>query len=555
MSMIVPPSGGGGAADHGDLGDVLAGQHHARYADIEALATQGIFDVTEYGAVGDDSTDDITAINAALAALRAAGRGILYFPQTASSIYRVSAVIDVQTVANKPDIIVRCDPGVVIAPSADIVVFSVKQDDDQSAFNADGIAPYCYFERVEVEPVTPGEGTAFLIEDSYGVIFGSVKSIKCAVGLHMQTYNSWTEGWVFEDVLIDRCTVGLKFVKKGGGSPAGTGSFQAGHARKLHIRGGMPSLEQGTGAILANCKFDAIQIWVEATEGAAGLYLDGNLDRSEWFGLLEAQGAAAGANRFAIEIGANATFLTRCRMGIAWDAGGGWAGGEEYSGAVKNASGIEWRYMPPPGGARIAPSTIFSTTGDSDWADTPFDADIAGAPNATTVVYDGDSGEDSLGAGQVLHNTTKSQKVLIASANRGTNTITVVADSPDNAGDWEDDDVITTASVVNTGRTGVFVDIDVTAAVTREGSAGIFQLNAKELPGGAGGGQYIIMHPWTAYDAGKETLKVEMLTSWIYSMGILPLHWDGARCYVTVCVLGDAAPPHTRSDCNFVGQM
>ncbi|HEY6244537.1 MAG TPA: glycosyl hydrolase family 28-related protein [Pyrinomonadaceae bacterium] len=50
----------------------------------------GIFNVKDYGAVGDGSTDDTTAINSAIAALNAAGNGTLYFP---SGIYKVTSTL------------------------------------------------------------------------------------------------------------------------------------------------------------------------------------------------------------------------------------------------------------------------------------------------------------------------------------------------------------------------------------------------------------------------------------------------------------------------------
>jgi hypothetical protein len=50
------------------------------------------FDVTEYGAVGDDTTDDTSAINSAIAALNTAGRGVLYFPASAAA-YKVTAAL------------------------------------------------------------------------------------------------------------------------------------------------------------------------------------------------------------------------------------------------------------------------------------------------------------------------------------------------------------------------------------------------------------------------------------------------------------------------------
>ena len=50
-----------------------------------------VFDVMDYGAVGDDSTDNLVAINATMLAANNAGGGIVYFP---IGTFQISAVID-----------------------------------------------------------------------------------------------------------------------------------------------------------------------------------------------------------------------------------------------------------------------------------------------------------------------------------------------------------------------------------------------------------------------------------------------------------------------------
>lgn len=54
-----------------------------------------IFNVVDYGATGDGATDDRTAINSAIAALNAAGSGILYFPP---GTYKVTDALTTITV-------------------------------------------------------------------------------------------------------------------------------------------------------------------------------------------------------------------------------------------------------------------------------------------------------------------------------------------------------------------------------------------------------------------------------------------------------------------------
>ena len=52
------------------------------------------FNVTDYGAVGDGTTDDTAAINLAIAALNTATRGVLYFP---SGTYKITSALSIAT--------------------------------------------------------------------------------------------------------------------------------------------------------------------------------------------------------------------------------------------------------------------------------------------------------------------------------------------------------------------------------------------------------------------------------------------------------------------------
>jgi hypothetical protein len=61
---------------------VVAGAEAAgtRPAQAQSTSEPGYYDVTDYGAVGDGSTDDTAAIQAAVNAAQTAGQGVVYFP-------------------------------------------------------------------------------------------------------------------------------------------------------------------------------------------------------------------------------------------------------------------------------------------------------------------------------------------------------------------------------------------------------------------------------------------------------------------------------------------
>lgn len=141
--------------------------------------------------------------------------------------------------------------------------------------------------------------------------------------------------------------------------------------------------------------------------------------------------------------------------------------------------------------------------------DTPFDADIAGAPSATEVVYDGDSNEGclaSFGVGGtmwgrvILHNKTKSNSRKIVSVNTGTNTIITESSSDD----WADNDEITTQSQTNTQ--GGYSDLDLSAEIPAT-AKGVFLYTFVYNPPPSTS-QIWTWHPYEAYNAGKRTIVV-----------------------------------------------
>ena len=110
--------------------------------------------------------------------------------------------------------------------------------------------------------------------------------------------------------------------------------------------------------------------------------------------------------------------------------------------------------------------TVMGKAGGFYIENTPFSGVINGAPTSTSVVYDGEANELALKfhRGIVLHNTTKGERVYIEDIDVTTNTITVEANSPDDAGTWDNNDVITCQSQTN-AEAG-WLDVDVTPVIS-----------------------------------------------------------------------------------------
>lgn len=169
---------------------------------------------------------------------------------------------------------------------------------------------------------------------------------------------------------------------------------------------------------------------------------------------------------------------------------------------------------------------------------TPFAAKVNGNPTSTSVPYDGDSQETSILPGMVLHNTTKNEKVKITDINTATNTITVEADSPDDANTWDDNDNITTASQTNTGRSGVYVDVDVTDFVPDGFDIAVFEFLARCN----NAAHYFFIHPYEAYSSWKEvSIETQVVGGFFYRTAFMKIVTENARQYITFCQLSCAA--------------
>lgn len=167
--------------------------------------------------------------------------------------------------------------------------------------------------------------------------------------------------------------------------------------------------------------------------------------------------------------------------------------------------------------------------------DTPFTAKINGNPTATSVPYDTDTGENSIGEADqagygklVLHNLTRGNSRLIESSNRATNIITTQS-STDN---WADGDDITTQSQTNT-QAG-YVDLDLSGFLAATANAIFLCIFFKDT---GAVGEVIRLHPYEAYNIAK-TVPVWNKTTSVFDTLVAPIPILSQRITLLVTASG-----------------
>lgn len=198
-------------------------------------------------------------------------------------------------------------------------------------------------------------------------------------------------------------------------------------------------------------------------------------------------------------------------------------------------------------------TSLWGTSGV--WLDqTPFIGTVNGNPTSTSVVYNHTSGELSISHGQVLHNTTKGERVFIEAVNTGTNTLTVEANSPDDSDTWDNTDALTTASQTNTGRGGIFVDIDVTPYIIANSAVTGVSLLLTGVRRNADA-HFVITHPYETFVGLRENVlqslqdDLAQYTHWVQGVAVAD-----SRYYFTMCFLNLAAD-NNNGTCRIQGQF
>jgi len=185
--------------------------------------------------------------------------------------------------------------------------------------------------------------------------------------------------------------------------------------------------------------------------------------------------------------------------------------------------------------------------GPANCCNSSFEAQINGAPSATSVVYDTDVRENSLpdptGQAQfgkvILHNITRGNSRKITNVNFATNTITTEASTDD----WADNDIITIGSQTCDLLFGYtysrFFDIDISAEVPAAAKYAMIHLIAHEKEGTASGLTNCFgIGPFEAY-AGAKIQNIQAAGDYQSSMMLAVIPINSQKICANIGAFGD----------------
>lgn len=154
------------------------------------VSTSTVFNVKDYGALGDNSTNDYTAIAAAITALTANGGGVLYFPK---GTYLVGSSL---TITNVP-FEISGDGKIIstIVSTSNTTLFSISQNSVQYK---------CGFRDLSLRTNQLGVGTAASVDYSTASITGTALDLFSVSNVEVRgTGNSGQAGFFHGFVLTD----------------------------------------------------------------------------------------------------------------------------------------------------------------------------------------------------------------------------------------------------------------------------------------------------------------------------------------------------------------
>ena len=236
-----------------------------------------IFNVKDYGALGNGSTNDTAAIASAVSALVSAGGGTLLFPPD-------TYIGQISITSNVP-VLISGYGATLIAPATGDTVVTIN------TLEVGGNAAAIALEGIYIQGYSDGTSDGILIQDTSRVRLYNCYIYACNNGVHLYNNTGNCEGVTIKSTFFEHPTTGIRFTVTGANT-----SFDETFIEDVSINGCTTGIYMPTNAGYARAYFNAT-FWVGQTGTTTGVavYCDSNVSNSWAFFGGELYGTATSA--------------------------------------------------------------------------------------------------------------------------------------------------------------------------------------------------------------------------------------------------------------------
>lgn len=184
--------------------DYVTATHYDMLVTSQKPASSGVYKVTEYGALGDGTTDDTTAIQAAIDAASSAGGGTVFFPK---GTYLITAALNLKSYVNLKGVVGAWNTakGSVIKTASTTINMLYYTSAGTGLVSAT-------IENLRLEGPASGTGRGIYLANGGGstnphvnVVFRNLKVVGVGTGIEVVCLIVS----VFDNVTCDTCTTGF----------------------------------------------------------------------------------------------------------------------------------------------------------------------------------------------------------------------------------------------------------------------------------------------------------------------------------------------------------
>lgn len=254
-----------------------------------------MFTVSDYGPAGDGITDDSAELNAAYAAVVAAGGGVLELAPGRS--YRMGSPL---VLDGDVSVTIRGYGATLVPSGSYAVMFAAGSTATDLTHTLQGVS-------IDGEPYG---GNGVQIVDHFSACLRDVKIRHCTIGVQITDDAQWSESTVLDNVVTDWCEVGVDVQTTGG--TGSFGYFHWGFVGIYNVPDDGVGFRVGAGAFLYHSTIGRMVVQIQGND-ATGIQVDGTVgNNSVWHTVVESS-ASPYDTRVGLRLGEDASVT-----GIDW---------------------------------------------------------------------------------------------------------------------------------------------------------------------------------------------------------------------------------------------